>query len=139
MSSRPPSRLTLALAFIAWLAQLCLPVVHAATMPAGADGMALWCGAGSPAIEARLAELPREIRQILDPGAAHAELQEHCEQHCASSAGSSGLPCTSAGMAPYATDVEHVIALPFQIPHRSHGAPPPARGPPSFSFSLARI
>jgi hypothetical protein len=138
VSSRPPSRLTLALAFVAWLAQLCLPVVHAATMPVGTDGMALWCGAGSPAIEARLADLPREIRQILDPGAAHAELQEYCEQHCASSAGNSGLPPAVAGFVPCATDAEPVIALPFQIPHRAHGAPPPARGPP-LSSSLARI
>ena len=138
MSSRPPSRLTLALAFIAWLAQWCLPVVHAATMPVDTDRMALWCGAGSAAIEAHLAEMPREIRQILDPGAAHAELQERCEQHCASTAGSSGLPPAAAGIEPYAADIEYVAALPFPTQHRSDAAPPPARGPP-LSSSLAHI
>lgn len=138
MSRRVRQQLTLALVVFGWLAQLCLPVAHAAAMATSKAGVATWCGAGSPALEAKLAELPESIREILERGAAQADQHDSCAQLCATVAGGSPL-AAAAGIELDAASLEVAVAKPQQLSLRPQGAPPPARGPPGFSPSLTRI
>lgn len=134
MSRRVRQQLTLALAVFGWLAQLCLPVAHAAAMSTSKAGVATWCGVGSRALQAKLAELPESIREILERGATQAEQQDRCAQLCASVAGGSPLvAAASIDLDPAVLDAP--VAKPIPLSLRAQGAPPPARGPPDFSSS----
>lgn len=128
--SRRFHRLQLLLAVLAWLAQLWLPVAHAA-MARGADGTGSWCGS-SPAYAAQLAQLPAEIRLLLDQQAPHNPSAQDCT-HC-------GVPSTAAALPPVAftlilraAGLETLPAAVIPAQRASLGAPPPARGPPQSS------
>lgn len=77
--ARHPLRLGLVL--LAWLAQLLLPLAHAAmpVAPAAASG---WCGNPAQA-QAVLAELPPELRPAADPVGASAQHLDVCAKLCA--------------------------------------------------------
>ena len=121
-------------ALVAWLAQLCLPVVHAASMASSEAGALAWCGKGASAdLRAKIAQFPAEIRQILTSDATQSDHVGKCAQLCAAS-------CAPALPEPVAITVALRIAglevlAPASAPSllHSHGAPPPARGPPAYS------
>lgn len=122
------------LALVAWLAQLCLPVVHAASMAASDAGALAWCGKGSSAaLQAKIAQLPAEIRQILEDGATQTDHVDDCAQLCAVSGGAALIEPVAVTVALRTAGLE--ILAPTSVPSslHSHGAPPPARGPPSYS------
>ncbi len=131
---RPLTRhpLFLWLALIAWVAQLCLPVAHAAVMAQTDAGMAAWCGPQSAGMAEQLAQLPEEIRAILEKGSVQAEQHQDCVQFCANAAG--------GGLAPVAVTVQLRVAGLEVLPtpsvkraHRAHAFSPPVRGPPVIS------
>lgn len=127
--SRPRPLIWIAL--FAWLAQLCLPAAHAAVMARHDAGVSGWCGSFSPAMAAKVAALPDEIRQIIAPGADdHAAMQTECLLACAGTIGVA-LPADGTLAAPMpAFAVETPVAIasanlrPLPTPR------PPPRGPP---------
>lgn len=121
-------RLVFAIAILGWLAQLCLPVAHAALMADGKAGFAAWCGAGSPAMQAKLAQLPQDVREILQKDVGGGD--HSCLQLCSSAAGSSLPPISATGVLRTA-GIEAVPVAAVAPPQRSHAGPPPARGPPA--------
>lgn len=130
------SSLHVALALLAWLAQLCLPVAHATSMAAAGPDAMMWCGtSSSPTLSAKLTALPDEIRRILDPGAdAGAVPADHlveCAQFCAGNAGPSLPQPVPVTVALRAAGLEAPTADPVPVRAASHGAPPPPRGPPA--------
>lgn len=132
MSSRPNS-LRVMLALVAWFAQLCLPGAHAATMASSNAGALAWCGQGSPALRAKLAELPADIRHILQDGASQTEHVDDCIQLCAASGGLGIVEPLAVTVSLRLAGIEIRPAVSASAPLHSHGAPPPARGPPSYS------
>ncbi len=130
MTARPDS-LRVLIALVAWLAQLCLPVAHAASMAGSGLGAVAWCGKDAPALQAKLAELPSEIRQILERGGVKSEHVENCSTLCAAT-GAPALPePVVITVALRAAGIETPRAEPRASLQRAVGAPPPARGPPA--------
>lgn len=123
------SRPLIWIALFAWFAQLCLPTAHAAVMAQQDAGMAAWCGVDSPALQAKLAQLPDEVRKILEKGSAQAEQHMECVSFCASAGGAS-LPPVSPTVALRAAGLESVVAFPIPAPRGSIIVSPPVRGPP---------
>jgi hypothetical protein len=125
------SRPLILLALLAWLAQLCLPAAHASVMAAQDTGLAAWCGERSPALAARIAALPDEVREILERGAAHdAGAHPDCLQFCAGMGGAAPPPAMHlaalhAARTPAPWDF--AVATDASIGRRM----PPARGPPA--------
>lgn len=71
------------LILMGWLAQLCLPLAHAALMADRGPRVAAWCGQDSPALQSKFAELPTEIREILEGSLGHGEqLSDTCASFC---------------------------------------------------------
>lgn len=120
------------LALIAWAAQLCLPAAHAAVMAQTDAGMAAWCGARSASMAEQLAQLPEEIREILEKGSVQAEQHQDCVQFCANAAGGGLVPlAVSVQLRDAGLEVVPMAAVPQ--PHRAHTLSPPVRGPPAVS------
>lgn len=118
------------LALLAWLAQLCLPAAHAAVMTQqDAGGVATWCGVRSAAMSEKLAQLPDEIRQILDQDGAQADPHPDCMQFCAGSAGT-GLARAAVTIQLRLAGLEDEPAPPALRAARAYASSPPARGPP---------
>ncbi|MBV61245.1 MAG: hypothetical protein CMH65_08090 [Nevskiales bacterium] len=120
-------------ALVAWLAQLCLPMAHVASMASSAAGALAWCGTGSVALQARLAQLPVEIREILLDGATQTDDVDDCAQLCAATGGPALVEAVPVTVALRAAGLGVLIAEFASPAFRPHGAPPPARGPPSYS------
>lgn len=125
------SRPLIWIALFAWLAQLCLPSAHAAVMTRHDAAVSGWCGSFSPAIAAKVAALPEEIRDIIAPGSdQHAAMQAECLLLCAGSVGIAMPAPTplSASMPAYAVEaplsIAHANPQPLATPR------PPPRGPP---------
>lgn len=125
-------RLTLALALFGWLAQMCLPVAHAAVMAEARTGGDAWCGPSSPALQAELAKLPQDIREILGKGTPQSSAHLDCMQFCASSGGMAMTP-EPVTVVLRAAGLEEVPTSVTPPARRALAAPPPARGPPLFS------
>ncbi|MGQ0699496.1 MAG: hypothetical protein ACT4PZ_14775 [Panacagrimonas sp.] len=123
------SRPLIWLALFAWLAQLCLPVAHAAAMAKQDAGLATWCGPLSPGMARQLAQLPDEVRDILEKGTAQADHQQDCVQLCANASGT-GLPAPSVTVALRAAGLEAAPAAPMLRAHQSFASSPQPRGPP---------
>ena len=120
------------LALLGWLAQFCLPLAHASAMAERGLGVAAWCGQGSPALEARLAELPAEIREILKDSLTHGEhASETCADLCVTPS-SGALPSPPPTVALRAAGIEQPVVERAASPSRAPlpGAPP-VRGPPA--------
>ena len=122
-------RSALVLVLLAWFAQLCLPVAHAAIMSSPRAQLLGWCGDPSGAL-AIAAELPAEIREGLGLDGLHPD-HLSCAQLCAT------------GTAPPTTPVATTVALRAAgiepAPTRQRLAPrtreqaltPPSHGPPA--------
>lgn len=75
-------RLRICLVLLAWLAQLCLPVAHAAMMADKPVQLSSWCG--DPAqVRAFIATLPAELRVEVQPDGAHVHDLSPCATLCA--------------------------------------------------------
>lgn len=123
------SRRLIWLALIAWLAQLCLPVAHAAAMAQPEAGLATWCGGFSPAMTQKLAALPDEVREILQKGSAHSGHHQDCAQHCANPVGGAPPPA-AVTVSLRAAGLEAAPALRAVHAHHAYTKSEPARGPP---------
>lgn len=126
------SRLLLAFALFAWLAQVCLPVAHAAVMAEQNAGLATWCGPLSPGMSAKLAQLPTEVREILQKGSAQAEQHQDCMQFCAGAA-TDALHRVNPTILLRAAGLEPAAPPALENAHRPVWPKPPARGPPQIS------
>ena len=126
------SRRLIWIALIAWLAQLCLPVAHAAVMAQPEAGLATWCGEFSPAMTQKLAALPLEVREILQKGSAQAGQHQDCAQLCANAA-AGALPPTPVTVSLRAAGLEAAPAQPAVRAHHAYTNSVPARGPPQAS------
>lgn len=123
------SRPLIWIALFAWIAQLCLPTAHAAVMAQQDAGMAAWCGVESPALQAKLAALPDEVREILEKGNAQAEQHAECLSLCANAGGAS-LPPVSPSVALRAAGLESRVAPAVPAPRQAPTLAPPVRGLP---------
>ena len=125
------SRPLIWIALFAWLAQLCLPSAHAAVMGGHAAGLSGWCGGYSPAMAAKVAALPDEIRDIVAPHAdAQAAMQAGCLLLCAGTA-AVALPADGAAISP-SFDLGAAPAL-ARLDRFASSRPtrrPPPTGPP---------
>jgi len=130
LSFRQRLRLTWTLALLAWFAQLCLPVAHAATMAQAPGTTAAWCGDPTNAREATAA-LPAEIRDALALDAVDADHLAACAQLCA--IGSTPAPLPLPGPVPSAPVADAALAPARHTPvaARRHALPPPSHGPPA--------
>jgi hypothetical protein len=126
------------LALLAWTAQLCLPMAHAASMTQRAEGTAAWCASGaSPAFAMRLAQLPPDIRHLVGKGRPRADASPDCSAACAQPGGAA-LPRPFPNIRPAAAEIEPRAAAPAFVPRAWVSALPPARGPPLRSDPTAR-
>lgn len=122
-------RLTWTLALLAWFAQLCLPVAHAA-MPASPHGpAAAWCGSPANAQEAA-ALLPAEIRDALALDAVSVDHLAQCAKLCAVGATPAPLPALVRPGLPQATGCTLEPARQAPVAARRYALPPPSHGPP---------
>ena len=127
---RRPRHLRTFVAVLAWLGQLLLPLAHAATMPADAAAQA-WCGAGSVGLQASLAKLPAEIRQILTASSSKSGHLSNCVQCCAALGGHAAM----GGAAPAAMALRETAPRPLGVlsapaARLATTTSPPVRGPP---------
>lgn len=123
------SRSLIWLAVMAWLAQICLPAAHAAVMAEQGGGMAVWCGTNSPGMQAQLAKLPDEVREILEQGGAQAEKHSDCVSYC-STTGTAPLASTPITVRLREAGLDSRIAAPAPAPRDRVALSPPVRGPP---------
>lgn len=124
-------RTTWTLVLVAWFAQLCLPVAHAAMASSSHAGMAAWCGDPANAREAA-ALLPAEIRDALALDDADASHLAHCAQLCAVGTTPALLPAPPAQASlPPASAVPLPLARPSLVVVRRHALPPPSHAPPA--------
>ena len=133
MRARSPRHWLTVLALVAWLANLCLPVAHAAVMAQHGGGGLAWCGPNSDALSAKLSLLPAEVRTAIQKQNEAQNQSIKCPHFCAS-ATATGLPPVSVTVALRAAGLE-TPPLPVVVPvdHAYRPAPPPATGPPSRS------
>jgi hypothetical protein len=125
------SRPLIWIALLAWLAQLCLPAAHAAVMARHDGGLSGWCGNFSPAMAAKVAALPDEIRDIIAPGAdEHAAMQAECLLACAGTLGVAMPPDGAPAASMPAFAVEAPVAITDANPRPLPSPRPPPRGPP---------
>lgn len=124
-------RLHLAFAVLGWLTNLCMPLAHAA-MLADPAAVAAWCGIPSQAIDAKLSQLPAEIREALGKSAAKSSPQTDAGKCCVLS-GSPGLLVLPATVALRAAGLEKTPVPASPASSRRSALPPPARGPPALS------
>lgn len=123
-------RLTWTLALLAWFAQLCLPLAHAA-MPASPHGpAAAWCGDPANAQEA-VALLPAEIREALELDAIGVDHLAQCAKLCAVGTTPAPLPAAVRTSLPQASGSTLAPARQAPVAERRYALPPPSHGPPA--------
>lgn len=121
-------RWRICLAVLAWFAQLCLPLAHAAVMAERPVPLSSWCG--DPAqVRAFIATLPPELRVEVQPDGAHVHNLSQCATLCALAV-TPLLPAVMPGMV-------FSVAAPAPMPVFRWGQvaheparKPPAHGPP---------
>ncbi|MGQ0528530.1 MAG: hypothetical protein ACT4PG_01685 [Panacagrimonas sp.] len=123
------SRPLIWIALLAWAAQLCLPAAHAAVMAEQGAGLATWCGARSPGMEQKIAQLPAEVRQILQKSSAQAEQHQDCAQFCLSAI-DDGLATSAVSVQLREAGLEKPAPVTKEQPRRVIKFTPPVRGPP---------
>jgi hypothetical protein len=90
-----------------------------------------WCGNISPAMAAKVAALPEEIRDIIAPGnEEHASMQAECLLLCASAGGIAMSAGTSVSASIPTSAVEPPIAFAAANLQPLPAPRPPPRGPP---------
>lgn len=122
-------RLTWTLAFLAWFAQLGLPVAHAAMQAAPPGAMADWCGDPASAREAA-ALLPAELRAALEKDGIGLDHLATCAKLCAVGTTPAPLPTANPAVLPKATNAPLATPRPHTIAIRRHALPPPSHAPP---------
>jgi hypothetical protein len=122
-------RFTWTLVLLAWLAQLCMPVAHAAMTTSSSGSMAAWCGDPANASEAA-AVLPAEIRNALDLDAHSADHRANCAKLCAVGSTPVPLPSVSRADLPQASGTTRAPTRQPTVATRRHALPPPSHGPP---------
>ena len=96
-------RRRICLAVLAWFAQLCLPLAHAAVMAERPVQLSSWCG--DPAqVRAFIATLPPELRVEVQPDSAHVHNLSQCATLCALAV-TPLLPAVMPGMVELAEDI----------------------------------
>lgn len=123
-------RMTWTLFLVAWFAQLCLPVAHAAMMPPSQAGMAAWCGDPANAREAA-ALLPAEIRAGLEVDHIDVGHLAHCAQLCAVGTTPVPLPVPAKAVPPLASATPIPAGRQTLVVVRQHALPPPSHAPPA--------
>ncbi|MGB0956621.1 MAG: hypothetical protein ACPGZP_11580 [Panacagrimonas sp.] len=119
---------------LAWLAQVLLVPAHAALMASSNGGALAWCSPGdasglSSALSAKLAALPDDIWQALQPSAQANDAAASCALACATAPTGANTPA-----APFAVALSLVHTLECRplaakpVVHLVHR--PEARGPP---------
>lgn len=122
-------RLRICLVLLAWLAQLCLPVAHAAVMADRPVQLSNWCGDPTQ-VRAFIATLPAELRVEVEPGDSHVQERHTCAVLCALAA-PPVLPTLAPTVAWRVADPEPVPAF-RSIPVVHEPAhKPPSHGPPA--------
>lgn len=122
-------RLPLVVVLLAWLAQLWLPVLHAAIMAAPPAVLHGWCGDPSRARDA-VAGLPAEIREALLPDGAGADHLSSCAKLCAAGSAPPSTAVAAADTLLRTASAERA-AIAHPAPHLRDQAPrPPAQAPP---------
>lgn len=123
-------RLTWTLVLVAWFAQLCLPVAHAAMKSSPRGAMSAWCGDPASSRDAAAA-LPAEIRDALALDAVGPDHLAQCAKLCA--VGSTPAPLPQATTAFFPQALPATVAAPRQatVAMRRHALPPPSHGPPA--------
>jgi len=128
------ARLRLGLVLLAWLAQLCLPMGHAALMAAPQGQASWWCGDQDGALE-MWAALPAELRAGLDAptGSDGKNHPPGCAQFCAQGARAFAPPLhvAFAALAPRAVGRAIRPELPDPALPWRYALAPPAQGPPT--------
>jgi hypothetical protein len=126
-------RLRVCLVLLAWLAQLCLPLAHAAMMGAPQSQMADWCGDPfrAPAFKAYLAELPAELRQGMDEPGASAHALDACAKLCAAATTPPPVAAVAATVALRAVGLEAAPLFGLALVVSESAPRPPAQGPPA--------
>lgn len=117
---------------LAWAAQLCMPLAHAAAMAQNPLNASAWCGPSNTAMRAKLAQLPDEVARIIAPDQGANLQQGQCAQSCASVLGAAIGPASS----PWSFDDQGTFdahRLRRQGAHHSVVQTLLARGPPQFS------
>jgi hypothetical protein len=118
----------MAMALLAWFAQLCLPLAHA-SMAAPRAAMLAWCGEPSRALAAA-AELPAEIREALGLDGASADHVVDCAKLCAT--GSTSAPTAVVNVEVLrAAGLEPAPATRTEPPRQAPAPRPPSQGPPA--------
>lgn len=114
-----------------WLAQLCLQLAHAALMAERGAGVAAWCGQDSPVLQAKLAKLPTEIREILkDSRSDGGHVTDTCADFCVTPHGvvvPARPPTVALREAGIETPVHSTTVEPLLAPRLNTS---PVRGPP---------
>jgi|GEM_PF-4376824 len=123
-------RLTWTLAFVAWFAQLGLPVAHAAMQAAPPGAMADWCGDPASAREAA-ALLPAEIRAALEKDGIGLDHMANCAKLCALGSTPAPLPTATPAALQQAAPALLPTPRPQTTALRRHALPPPSHGPPA--------
>lgn len=133
---RPFARLRVGLVVLAWFAQLCLPLGHAALMakPQGQGQASWWCGDQDGALE-MWAALPAELRAGLEAPAG-TDGKNHapdCAQFCAQGSRADGPPVQVAVVshAPRAAGQAIAAERPDPAQPDRYTLAPPAQGPPT--------
>jgi hypothetical protein len=136
MRRRHPFHLRLVLVLLAWLAQLCLPVAHAALAQGGtasAGGAAAWW-CGEPARMAlAIDQLPAEIRQALQQEGDHGPSAEHlgaCAELCSIGGTLAPPPLALPPQAAPQAGCEPIGQLAPAPVARAQSPTPPAQAPP---------
>ncbi len=128
-----PARLRFAfrLALLAWLAQLCLPAVHASAMAAQRADLLGWCGEPSLALAVASA-LPDEIREGLGLDSASADHLAGCDALCASGA-APPVPAVANTVVLRAAGHERAPAERPAPRSRERAPRPPSQAPPALA------
>ncbi|MGE0100252.1 MAG: hypothetical protein AB7S86_18075 [Hydrogenophaga sp.] len=122
-------RLNWTLVFLAWFAQLGLPVAHAAMQAAPPGVMAAWCGDPGSAREAA-ALLPAEIRDALAQDGIGLDHLANCAKLCAVGSTPAPLPTASPAALPRIAKAAPATPRSPTVAVRRHALPPPSHGPP---------
>ncbi len=123
-------RMTWTLVLVAWFAQLCLPVAHAAMSSPSHAGTAAWCGDPANAREA-VALLPAEIRAGLEADSVDVSHLAHCAQLCAVATTPAPLPAFTKAEPPLASATPLPTGRQTLVVVRQQALPPPSHAPPA--------
>lgn len=127
------THLRICLVLLAWFAQLCLPLAHAALMAAPPSQMADWCGGPlrAAAYQAYLAELPSELPPGDEQPGAGAHPLDACAKLCAVATPAPPLAAAAATVALRVAGLEPAPVFRLLPVVARPVLRPPSQGPPA--------